>query len=290
MLSTQRDHAMAGRDRARPGTTGREGPEPRATATHPMVRYRKVTKSFGTLQVLRGIDLDVAPAERVAVIGPSGSGKTTLARLLMTLERPTSGTIEVDGEYLYHKKVGDRLVPADQRHIRRVRGKIGMVFQHFNLFPHMTVLQNCIEGPVHVLRMSREEAVARAREMLDKVGLGDKLDRYPSQLSGGQQQRVAIARALVMRPKVMLFDEVTSALDPEMVGEVLAVLREIAAEGEMTMLIITHEMDFAREVADRVVFIDQGRIVEQGLPEQIFEEPRQPRTREFLRRVLRREA
>ncbi|GAB7389039.1 ectoine/hydroxyectoine ABC transporter ATP-binding protein EhuA [Bacillaceae bacterium] len=250
----------------------------------PIVRYRKVSKSFGDLQVLREIDLDVAPGEKVAIIGPSGSGKTTLIRLLMTLERPTSGTIEVDGELLWHKKVKGRLVPADEKHLHRIRGKIGMVFQQFNLFPHMNVLRNCTDAPVHVLGLSREEAEERAKEMLAKVGMLDKLDAYPSQLSGGQKQRVAIARALVMRPKVMLFDEPTSALDPELVGEVLDVIREIAAEGEMAMLLVTHEMDFARDVADRVIFTDGGRIVEQGPPEKIFESPQSPRLRAFLSR------
>lgn len=251
----------------------------------PMVRYRQVSKSFGDLQVLRAIDLDLAPAEKVAVIGPSGSGKTTLARLLMTLEKPTSGTIEVDGELLWHKLESGRLIPADEKHLQRVRGKVGMVFQQFNLFPHMTVLRNVTEAPIHVLRLPKEEAESRARDLLEMVGLGDKLDTYPAHLSGGQRQRVAIARALAMRPKVMLFDEVTSALDPELVGEVLSVIRTIAAEGEMTMMLITHEMDFARDVADRVVFTDGGRIVEEGSPEQIFGDPQHPRTQEFLRRV-----
>ncbi len=250
----------------------------------PIVRYRGVKKSFGEVEVLKGIDLEIMPAEKVAVIGPSGSGKTTLARLLMTLERPSGGVIEVDGEPLYHKRQGGRLVPADERHIARIRGKIGMVFQHFNLFPHMTILRNVTEAPIHVLKMSKDEAEARAVEILEKVGLADQIHKYPSQLSGGQKQRVAIARALVMEPKIMLFDEPTSALDPELVGEVLEVIKDIAAKGDMAMLLITHEMDFARDVADRVVFTDGGRIVEQGTPEEIFSNPKSPRLQAFLSR------
>jgi polar amino acid transport system ATP-binding protein len=251
----------------------------------PVVRYRKVSKSFGDLQVLREIDLDIAPGEKVSVIGPSGSGKTTLARILMTLERPTSGTIEVDGELLWHKrsKKGE-LVPADEKHLHKVRRNIGMVFQQFNLFSHMTILRNVTEAPIKVLGMSRQEAEERAVAMLEKVGLGDKLDAYPARLSGGQQQRVAIARAVVMRPKVMLFDEVTSALDPELVGEVLQVIKELAEEGEMAMLLITHEMDFARDVSDRVIFTDGGKIVEQGPPAAIFEKPQSERLCAFLSR------
>jgi polar amino acid transport system ATP-binding protein len=250
----------------------------------PIVRYRKVSKFYGETQVLHEIDFDLAPAEKVAVIGPSGSGKTTFARILMTLERPTSGTIEVDGELLWHKKKGGKLVPADEKHLHQVRGKIGMVFQQFNLFPHMNILRNVTEAPIKVLGLSKEEATEQAKTMLEKVGLLDKMDAYPSQLSGGQQQRVAIARALVMQPKIMLFDEVTSALDPELVGEVLGVIKEIAAEGKMAMLLITHEMGFAREVADRVVFFDEGRIMEEGPPEKIFgnSHPKSPRLSKFL--------
>ncbi|WP_183187509.1 ectoine/hydroxyectoine ABC transporter ATP-binding protein EhuA [Brevibacillus panacihumi] len=255
-----------------------------ASKDAPVVRYRKVSKSFGDLTILREIDLDIASGEKIAVIGPSGSGKTTMARLLMTLEEPSSGTIEVDGEHLWHKTVNGKLVRADEKHLHSIRGKIGMVFQHFNLFPHMSILRNVTEAPIHVLGLDKDEAVDRAITMLGKVGLADKLDHYPAQLSGGQKQRVAIARALVMRPKVMLFDEVTSALDPELVGEVLAVIREIAAEGEMAMLLITHEMDFARDVADRIIFTDGGRIVEQGTPEQIFYKPESPRLQTFLSR------
>jgi polar amino acid transport system ATP-binding protein len=252
--------------------------------TEPIVRYQKVSKSFDDLEVLKELDLDIAPAEKIGIIGPSGSGKTTLIRMLMTLERPTSGTIEVDGELLWHKKVNGNLVPADEKHLRKVRSKIGMIFQQFNLFPHMTVLRNVTEAPIHVLGLSRAEAEEHAITMLEKVGLKDKLDQYPKQLSGGQQQRVAIARALVMNPKIMLFDEVTSALDPELVEEVLAVIKEIAFEGNMTMLLVTHEMQFAREIADRIVFINGGHIIEQGPPEEIFENPKHERTQNFLRR------
>ncbi|KUO51059.1 MAG: ectoine/hydroxyectoine ABC transporter ATP-binding protein EhuA [Desulfitibacter sp. BRH_c19] len=252
----------------------------------PFISYNKICKSFGDNHVLRELDLDIAANEIVAVIGPSGSGKTTLARILMTLERPETGTIEIDGEYLWHKEVDGRLVLADDKHVRKVRSRVGMVFQQFNLFPHMKILRNCTEAPIHVLGMSKEEATEKAIAMLKKVGLEQKLDAYPSQLSGGQQQRVAIARALVMNPKIMLFDEVTSALDPELVGEVLAVLKEIASEGNMTMLLVTHEMDFAREVADRIIFIDDGKIVEQGPPKVMFGNPKNPRTIAFLSRFL----
>ncbi len=248
----------------------------------PVVSYRKVTKRYGELEVLHGIDLDIAAGEKVALIGPSGSGKTTIGRMLMTLEEPTSGMIEVEGEPLWHMERKGKLVRANEQHLHRMRSRIGMIFQHFNLFPHMKVLRNVTEAPRKVLGLDKEEAHERAVEMLCKVGLEDKLDVYPSKLSGGQKQRVAIARALVMRPKVMVFDEVTSALDPELVGEVLSVIREIAEEGEMAMMLITHEMDFAREVADRVIFKADGRIVEEGKPEDIFERPQSERLRAFL--------
>lgn len=250
----------------------------------PIVTYNNISKSYGDLHVLKNIDLNIAPGEKVALIGPSGSGKTTLARLLMTLEEPTSGTIEVDGELLWHQRVNDKLVKANEKHLHQVRGNIGMVFQHFNLFPHMTILRNVMEAPRNVLGLSKEEAKERAITMLEQVGLSGKIDAYPAQLSGGQKQRVAIARALVMRPKVMLFDEPTSALDPELVGEVLEVIKAIAAEGEMAMLLITHEMDFARDVADRVLFFDQGRIIEQGPPKKIFRNPESERLQTFLSR------
>jgi polar amino acid transport system ATP-binding protein len=252
----------------------------------PIVKFDKVTKSFGDLVVLRELDLEVGPSEKIAIIGPSGSGKTTILRVLMTLEKPDSGYIYVDGQPLWHKEVNEKLVPADERHLRKVRGNIGMVFQHFNLFPHMKVLRNVTEAPIYVLGMKKTEAEERARDLLTMVGLGDKLDAYPAQLSGGQKQRVAIARALAMRPKVMLFDEVTSALDPELVGEVLAVMRDLAKEGEMAMLIVTHEMGFAREVADRLIFFAGGKVVEAGPPAAIFANPREERTKMFLDAVL----
>jgi polar amino acid transport system ATP-binding protein len=233
----------------------------------PIVKYRSVSKSYGSTQVLKDIDLEIFQGEKVAVIGPSGSGKTTLARMLMTLDDPTTGTIEVDGEMLWHQEIKGKLVPANEKHQHKIRSHIGMVFQHFNLFPHMTILRNVTEAPIHVLGMSRVDAEANAMEMLEKVGLADKFNEYPSRLSGGQKQRVAIARAVVMRPKIMLFDEATSALDPELVGEVLEVIKDLAAQRDMAMMLITHEMDFARDIADRILFTDGGSIVEQGTPE-----------------------
>ncbi|WP_372635933.1 ectoine/hydroxyectoine ABC transporter ATP-binding protein EhuA [Cohnella sp.] len=255
----------------------------------PIVRYRHITKAFGERTVLNKLDLDIFPREKLALIGPSGSGKTTIARLLMTLEKPSSGTIEVDGEMLWHMPAKGKLVPASEKHLHRVRGKIGMVFQHFNLFPHMTIMRNVSEALVHVRGLDKEEAKRRAAEMLERVGLSEHVGHYPSQLSGGQKQRVAIARALVMEPKIMLFDEVTSALDPELVGEVLEVIKGIASQGDTAMILITHEMDFARDVADRVLFTDGGSIVEQGTPEEIFERPQSPRLQAFLSRFLKEE-
>ncbi|MGG1551345.1 ectoine/hydroxyectoine ABC transporter ATP-binding protein EhuA [Paenibacillus ferrarius] len=250
----------------------------------PLVRYRNVSKSYGDVEVLKQIDLDIYPGEKVAVIGPSGSGKTTLARMLMTLEHPTGGTIEVEGDMLWHQEVGGKLVPASEKHLQTLRGKIGMVFQHFNLFPHMTILRNVTEALIHVQGMERAEAETRAIVMLEKVGLADKIHEYPSRLSGGQKQRVAIARAVVMQPRMMLFDEATSALDPELVGEVLQVIKDLAAGGDMAMMLITHEMDFARDIADRILFTDGGMIVEEGTPEQIFENPQSARLQSFLSR------
>ncbi|WP_051359517.1 ectoine/hydroxyectoine ABC transporter ATP-binding protein EhuA [Paucisalibacillus globulus] len=250
----------------------------------PIVEYKKVHKSFGDVEVLKGLDLNIFPGEKVALIGPSGSGKTTIIRMLMTLEQPTSGEIIVDGKNLWHMEKNGKLVPASEKHLREVRGDIGMVFQHFNLFPHMTILQNCMTAPVQVQKEDKESAKKRSIEMLEKVGLGDKLDNYPNQLSGGQKQRVAMARALVMRPKIMLFDEVTSALDPELVGEVLEVIRDIAKEGEMAMVLVTHEMDFALEVADRVIFLDDGVIAEEGKPSEVLEESNNERLQQFLYR------
>ena len=257
-----------------------------AAAPLPMVRFDKVRKAYGPLVVLDDLDLDVAAGEKVAIIGPSGSGKTTVLRMLMTLERINGGVIWVDGEPLTAMERNGALVPADRGHQRRMRGKIGMVFQHFNLFPHMTALKNCMEAPVTVLGLSKDEAAARGRELLEMVGLGDKLDHYPAHLSGGQQQRVAIARALAMRPKVMLFDEVTSALDPELVGEVLNVIRRLGDEHDLTMLMVTHQMGFAKEFADRVCFFYGGRICEEGPPEKIFGAPENERTQQFLRACL----
>jgi polar amino acid transport system ATP-binding protein len=256
-----------------------------ANADTPIVRFRNVTKRYGPLTVLDGLDLDVARNEKVAIIGPSGSGKSTLLRVLMTLDPLTDGVIEVDGEPLTHEIRGGKLIPASPRHVRKVRSKIGMVFQSFNLFPHMTALQNTIEAPISVLGLSKKEATERARELLSMVGLDEKCNHYPSQLSGGQQQRVAIARALAMRPKVMLFDEVTSALDPELCGEVLNVIRRLGAEHDLTMLMVTHQMGFAKDFADRVCFFSQGKIIEQAPPQQFFSSPQHERTQQFLRAV-----
>ena len=256
-----------------------------AAATAPMVRFKGVTKRYGALTVLDELNLDVARNEKVAIIGPSGSGKSTLLRVLMTLDPLTDGVIEVEGEPLTHQLRNGVLVPASERHVRKVRSKIGMVFQSFNLFPHMTALANTIEAPMRVLGMSKKDATERGRDLLSMVGLADKCNHFPSQLSGGQQQRVAIARALAMRPKVMLFDEVTSALDPELCGEVLNVIRKLGHEHNLTMLMVTHQMGFAKEFADRVCFFSQGKIVEQAPPQQFFSAPQHERTRQFLRAV-----
>lgn len=239
-----------------------------------MIDIKNLHKSFGDHEVLKGIDLHINPQEVVVIIGPSGSGKSTLLRCMNLLEVPTSGSVVVDGMDL----TGD----AD---INKAREEIGMVFQRFNLFPHMTVLKNITLAPMKVRNISREEAEKTARELLERVGLGDKADAYPPQLSGGQQQRVAIARALAMKPKVMLFDEPTSALDPEMVNEVLDVMKSLANEG-MTMAVVTHEMGFAREVGDRLLFVDGGTIIEQGDPREVFENPKEERTKLFLSKVL----
>jgi polar amino acid transport system ATP-binding protein len=256
------------------------------TAAQPMVRFENVAKRYGALTVLDDLNLEVARGEKVAIIGPSGSGKTTVLRMLMTLERIDGGVIWVDGESLTHVEKNGKMQPADTKHLRRVRAKIGMVFQHFNLFPHMNALANCIEAPMTVLGMPRREAEERAAELLNLVGLSEKKGHYPAQLSGGQQQRVAIARALAMRPKVMLFDEVTSALDPELCGEVLQVIRKLGSEHELTMLMVTHQMGFAKEFADRVCFFYQGKICEQGDPKQLFAAPQNDRTKQFLRAVM----
>jgi polar amino acid transport system ATP-binding protein len=251
-----------------------------------MIRFRGVTKKYGALTVLNQLDLDVSANEKVAIIGPSGSGKSTMLRLLMMLEGIDEGVIEVEGTPLTHMLHNGILVPASESYRRQGRSKIGMVFQNFNLFPHMTALQNIIEAPVKTLGLSRSEATERADSLLDMVGLADKRTHYPSQLSGGQQQRVAIARALAMRPQILLFDEVTSALDPELCGEVLNVIRQLGDEHQLTMLMVTHQMSFAREFADRVCFFSDGKITEQGTPQEIFGEPQHPRTQAFLSAVM----
>jgi len=250
----------------------------------PMVRIEGLRKRFGDLEVLRGVDLTVAAGEVVCVIGPSGSGKTTLLRCINFLETYQAGRIYLDGALVGYRERNGGLVPGREREVARLRAQTAMVFQGFNLFPHMTALRNVAFGPIKVRGVPKGEAVARARDLLARVGLADKADSYPAQLSGGQQQRVAIARALAMEPKVMLFDEVTSALDPELVGEVLAVMEQLAASGGVTMIVVTHEMLFAREAADRVVFMDQGAIVEQGPPDRLFDRPDSERLQAFLRR------
>jgi polar amino acid transport system ATP-binding protein len=252
----------------------------------PMVDARAVRKSFHHNEVLRGVTMQVAKGEVVCVIGPSGSGKTTFLRCLNHLEKINDGRIYIDGELVGYRALPDgRLAEESEKNIARMRSEVGMVFQRFNLFPHLTALQNVIEAPVQVKGVPRVEAEARGTALLRKVGMEHKADAYPQRLSGGQQQRVAIARALAMDPKLMLFDEATSALDPELVGEVLKVMRQLADEG-MTMVVVTHEMGFAREAADRVIFMDGGVIVEEGTPEQMFGAPQQERTQSFLRKVL----
>lgn len=251
----------------------------------PLVLARKVEKRFGQLEVLRGIDLAIPKGEVLCIIGPSGSGKSTFLRCINQLERIDGGALWVSGERVGYRRVGDELHELDDVAIARQRRSIGMVFQRFNLFNHMTVLQNIIEGPLTVLKRPRREIIAEAMALLDRVGLAEKRDSYPIELSGGQQQRIAIARALAMKPQVMLFDEPTSALDPELVGEVLNVMRDLAATG-MTMIVVTHELGFAREVASDVVFMDKGEIVEQGPPQQVLVAPGQARTRDFIAAVL----
>jgi polar amino acid transport system ATP-binding protein len=250
-----------------------------------MVRAEEVNKSFGRLEVLRGITLEVQPKEVMCIIGPSGSGKSTFLRCINHLEKIDAGRLYVDGELVGYQQRGDKLHELPDREVCRKRSEIGMVFQHFNLFPHMTALQNAVEAPIHVKGENRATAEARARKLLARVGLADKVDAYPNQLSGGQQQRVAIARALAMQPKLMLFDEPTSALDPELVGEVLDVMRGLAEDG-MTMIVVTHEMGFAREVGDTLVFMDGGVIVESGTPREVLANPQQERTKLFLSKVL----
>ena len=255
-----------------------------AASPQPMVLAEGVHKSFGRNEVLKGIDLVVQPGQVMVVIGPSGSGKSTFLRCINHLEKIDAGRIRVDGILVGYREAGDKIYELREREVAERRAQIGMVFQRFNLFPHMTALENVIEAPIRVKGISKAKAVERANELLTRVGLADKGDHYPSQLSGGQQQRVAIARALALDPAVVLLDEPTSALDPELVGEVLGVIRSLAESGT-TLVIVTHEVAFAREVADHVVFLDHGRVVEQGPPRQVIDAPQHPRTRDFLSRV-----
>ncbi len=256
----------------------------REPASRPMVRIEQVHKRFGNLEVLKGVDLQVRSGEVVCIIGPSGSGKTTLLRCINFLETYESGRIYVNDDLVGYRERDGRLTPAPERDVARVRAETAMVFQQFNLFPHMTALRNVAFGPIKVRGIPKAEAETRARTLLARVGLAEKEDSYPNQLSGGQQQRVAIARALAMEPKVMLFDEVTSALDPELVGEVLEVMKDLAASHGVTMIVVTHEMMFAREAADRVVFMDGGVVVEEGAPGVVLGAPSSERLRSFLRR------
>ena len=251
----------------------------------PVVKVEGLRKTFGSLEVLKGIDFDVRAGRKISLIGPSGSGKTTLLRCINYLERPTAGRVLINGVPVGQKATSSGLVAAKGRELARARAKIGMVFQRFNLFPHLTVLDNVTIGPRKILRISRQDAEGEAHQLLCKVGLTAKAGEYPERLSGGQQQRVAIARALAMRPELMLFDEATSSLDPELVGEVLAVMRKLAAEG-MTMIIVTHEMKFAQTISDEVIFIADGVVVEKGPPRAVFQSPAEKRTREFLQAVL----
>ncbi|MCV7254474.1 amino acid ABC transporter ATP-binding protein [Mycobacterium hackensackense] len=250
-----------------------------------MVKAEQVCKSFGALQVLKGITLEIGRGEVLVLVGPSGSGKSTFLRCINHLEQVNAGRLYVDGELVGYRERGSKLLEMSPKDAAKQRREIGMVFQHFNLFPHRTALENIIEAPVHVKGMKRDAALARGKDLLAQVGLGEKADAYPAQLSGGQQQRVAIARALAMSPKLMLFDEPTSALDPELVGEVLGVMKNLASEG-MTMVVVTHEMGFAREVADKVVFMDGGVVVESGAPRDVLTNPQHERTKAFLSKVM----
>ena len=263
-------------------------PRPVVMLDDGLLAMRDVTMRFGSRTVVDSLDLNVRAGEKLAIIGPSGSGKTTILRLAMGLERPTGGWIRINGRYLWHVERNQALVPAGDSQARRARRAVGMVFQQFNLFPHMTALQNVTEPLVHVLRMRRNEAHERAGDLLSRVGLATHLDHRPAQLSGGQQQRVAIARSLALRPKLMLFDEVTSALDPELVGEVLHVIRDLAHTTSMAMMIVTHEITFAADIADRVIMFDQGRIVEEGEPKVVLRQPQSQRTKQFLKAILER--
>jgi ABC-type polar amino acid transport system ATPase subunit len=251
---------------------------------HPLLHIVDLHKRFGELEVLAGISIDIARGEKVSIIGPSGSGKTTLLRCINYLEKPSAGHIYIDGRLIGERQKNGRYVHLSDRELAKERQEIGFVFQRFNLFPHLTALDNVTIAPRKVLSLSREDAEARGREMLAKVGLSHKINEYPERLSGGQQQRVAIARVLAMQPKLMLFDEATSALDPELIGEVLRVMRQLAEEGR-TMVIVTHEIQFAAEVSDHVIFMDGGKIVEAGPPRQVIANPQHPRTREFLKHI-----
>ena len=256
-----------------------------ATTTVPMVKAETVCKNFGALKVLKGVTLELAKGQVLVLVGPSGSGKSTFLRCINHLEQVNAGRLYVDGELVGYRERGNKLHELPPREAARQRRDVGMVFQHFNLFPHRTALANIMEAPIHVKKVKKDDALARARDLLEQVGLSDKAEAYPAQLSGGQQQRVAIARALAMTPKLMLFDEPTSALDPELVGEVLAVMKKLASEG-MTMVVVTHEMGFAREVADQLVFMDAGVIVERGNPREVLTNPQHERTKAFLSKVM----
>ncbi|WP_020103258.1 amino acid ABC transporter ATP-binding protein [Mycobacterium sp. 360MFTsu5.1] len=251
----------------------------------PMVRAEQVCKSFGALDVLKGVSLEVERGQVLVLVGPSGSGKSTFLRCINHLEQVSAGRLYVDEELVGYRERGGKLHELPPKEAARQRRDVGMVFQHFNLFPHRTALENIIEAPLHVKGVKRDAAVSRARDLLDQVGLSSKADAYPAQLSGGQQQRVAIARALAMEPKLMLFDEPTSALDPELVGDVLAVMKKLAQQG-MTMIVVTHEMGFAREVADELVFMDGGVVVERGAPREVMANPKHERTKAFLSKVM----
>jgi polar amino acid transport system ATP-binding protein len=266
-------------------TEGVLSPHP-AESGQPRIVFENVVKRFGNNTVLNDLNFEVGHGERVTLIGPSGSGKTTILRLLMTLEDLTEGYIFIDGQPLTHAKVNGKRVRLKEKEISRIRTRIGMVFQQFNLFPNMKVIENIIEAPVHVLGQSKDEARQNAKKLLDQVGLGDKAEAHPMELSGGQQQRVAIARALAMNPEILLLDEVTSALDPELVGDVLGVLRDVAETTDITMLIVTHEMQFARDVSHRVLMFDGGRIIEEAEPDVMFTNPKEERTKQFLQAIL----
>ena len=251
-----------------------------------IIEFDSVSKSFGDLKVLNQLSLKVKDGEKLALIGPSGSGKTTILRILMTLEKIDDGFVSVNGEYLWHEKINNKLEHASDKHLEKMRNQIGMVFQQFNLFPHLTAIENVKQPQILVKKKKDNEAKDKAEELFNMIGLSDKVDHYPHQLSGGQQQRVAIARALAMDPKIMLFDEVTSALDPELVDEVLSVLRKLASDSDTTMLTVTHEMNFAQDFADRVLFFDSGQIVESGEPKDLFSRPQEERTKSFLRKYI----